>query len=484
MALVWLLAGCTTLPSDSSSSSPESTTSTTAPKAIEQVLTLGYIKSDELNPLNAKTGLNLEIGKLLYEGLVSINEKMMPVLNLAASVDTANPAQLTAVLRADAAFSDGQAVTAEDVVASFNKAKASANYKVLLSNLKSATAQGKSTVVFTLSTADVQALSCLSFPVLKDPESKAPIGSGRYVFKAGETPTIIANPRHRLKPVIQTIRLVDTDGESAQHALESGMVQLYYSDLSGGEIPRTSHASGSVPLNYLVYIGMHSGKSVLSKESMRKALSYATDRDEVVASAFAGRAHTAVSPFHPLWESAAAIGSWPSGENLTLAVAQLQEAGYNNTDKNAIELELLVPSGNSFRTAAAELLAKQWTHIGVKLTVTELSFSEYTTRLKKGDYDLYLGEIRLPANMSLRSFFSAGGSTAFGIKTSGKSADAYASYLKGDKTLQEFCEAFSSDMPYMPLCFRQGMVVYSRSLGSIQPSAFDVFQGIESWSFR
>ncbi|HBT66068.1 MAG TPA: hypothetical protein DEB10_15565, partial [Ruminococcaceae bacterium] len=49
-----------------------------------------------------------------------------------------SPLTLTAVLRSGVKFSDGSSVTASDVVSSFSMARKSQNYKVLLSNIKSA----------------------------------------------------------------------------------------------------------------------------------------------------------------------------------------------------------------------------------------------------------------------------------------------------------------------------------------------------------
>lgn len=65
-----------------------------------------------------------------------------------------------------ARFSDGSSVSPQDVVYSFNKAKASSRYGQLLSNIQSAKASGGA-VTFTLSSPDPYVLNALSFPVVK-----------------------------------------------------------------------------------------------------------------------------------------------------------------------------------------------------------------------------------------------------------------------------------------------------------------------------
>ena len=48
------------------------------------------------------------------------------------------------------------------------------------------------------------------------------------------------------------------------------------------------------------------------------------------------------------------------------------------------------------------------------MVVEAESTFDFRTRLKEGDYDLYLGQTKLSANMDLTQFFSEGGSLNYG----------------------------------------------------------------------
>lgn len=168
------------------------------------------------------------------------------------------------------------------------------------------------------------------------------------------------------------------------------------------------------------------------------------------------------------------------------AVAQLEQAGYNtksgsSQNTKTLSLELLINQDNSFRTAAAEVLRRQLEQIGVTLTVTALPFADVQNRLNKGQFDLYLGEIRLSADLSLRPFFSGSGSASAGGLSSTASADAYTDFLSGTKTPAQFTELFVSDVPFIPLCWRDGMAAYNRSMNGVTPSVFNVYAGIGGW---
>ena len=451
---------------------------------------LSYSKDDPLNPFTASSRVNLDLVPLLYEGLTATDAGLVPQMALAASVALDDPLHPAATLR-DIRFSDGSAVTAADVAASFSKAKACAHYAPLLQNVQSARADGDRKVVFTLSNKDPHVLSCLTFPVVKASTAgdKVPVGAGAYAFRDGEVPSLTLNAGRQANGALTTIVLRDiTDADAMLHGLESGSISYYFNDLSSGEIPRTSTASVDVPLSQLVFIGINASRAPLKNAAVRAALSAATDRTALAENAYVRRAQAAVSPFPSAWSPAAELKGFQTGENIAGAVAELEKAGYNTGSGNSaantqkLTLELLVAKGNSFRDAAAQLLKEQWAKAGVTLTVTSLSFSEYEKRLSNKNFDLYLGEIRLSADMSLRPLLTKGGKASYGVQTDGSSSAAYAAYLNGDKTMQEFVDAFVQDVPLIPLCWRKGIAAYHRSLSGVTPTALNIYYGIGNWT--
>ncbi|MDD2418119.1 MAG: ABC transporter substrate-binding protein [Oscillospiraceae bacterium] len=467
---------------DSASSTVETNTSQTANVIKATPFTLAYSSNDTLNPYNTENSVNLQLCSLIFEGLARLDNIITPKPLLAGAIDSSIPSNITATLRKNAKFSDGSGVTLEDVINSFDLAKKSDNYKMLLSNVKTCKAEGDS-IIFELNAPDPNATACLTFPILKKGSEKKPIGSGRYIFKEGDSPKLVANTRNSSKANIKTIHLLDvSDGDAILYALESGSVSYYFTDLAGGDIPRTSSASIKVPLNSVVFIGINSGRSALSKPEVRLALSNAVNRKDICAGAFAGRARPATTPFNPNWASSAQLKGFKIEENITAAVAQLELAGYNNksTEKNVLSLELLVSEGNSFREASAQLIKSQFAKVGIKLTVVKDSFNNTVKRIKSGDFDLYIGEVLLPFNMSLGSFLSKGGKASYGIKLNGNTASDYIKYLNGNLTLQEFTDTFTADVPYIPICWRDGMAAYNRSLSGMNPISSDIFYGLES----
>ena len=486
LLLISVVSGCKTLPDsytdEEDSSLPEPATSTPSSEPMD--FTLGYSSDDTLNPYLTTTKLNLELAPLLFEGLTELDAEWTPQLMLASAVSQDDPLHPVVTLRSDALFSDGSPITAEDVAASFTQAKSSANYRALLSNVTGATVSG-STITFTLAEPDPQFASCLSFPILKSGGTDSLIGSGPYMLES-DPACLVRNPHHS-ETGMETIKLRPiTDDETLLYSLESSTISFYFNDLSSGEIPRISNANISIPLNYLVFIGIRSQQADLDDPLVRQALNAAVNRTTIVESAFAGRAQPAVTPFSPIWKPAVELKGFSAGENLAVAVAQLEQAGYNTesgegTDGRTLSLSLLYCGGNSFRQSTALLLQQQFAKAGVTLELVDVSYDEYMRKLAAGEYDLYLGEIRLSANMSVSPFFRADGGAAYGIAAEGAAATAYRRYLADECTLQEFCDAFTADVPFIPLCYRNGIVAYDRNLSGVSSTAFNLFYGIEKW---
>lgn len=161
------------------------------------------------------------------------------------------------------------------------------------------------------------------------------------------------------------------------------------------------------------------------------------------------------------------------------AVTALQKAGYS-TDKKALTLELLYCTDHAARGTVAELVRSQCEGAGVMVTMVPLAYDDYIARLKKGDFDLYLGEVRLAANMSLRPLL-AGGSAGYGGDKKSPAAVAYTAYLAGESALAEFLTAFEADMPFIPLCWRSGFAAYDRRLTTATPVGYDPYYGFADW---
>ncbi len=450
------------------------------------VPTLCYDKSDSLSPYAAKTRVNRALTPLLFEGLTAVDDTFTAVLCLAKEIKQTDKTHLTVTLQSDVQFSDKSALKAADVVSSFQLARQSETYADLVSDITSVTAKDDKTLTVTLASAVPFYEAALSFPVVKTVGNTV-VGTGMYCLNAKKT-ALEQNPYAKTKPKITSFSLANVSRrERQQYALETGTISAYGDDLAGGTVPRTVTGITLTPatLPYLVFLGFNAGREPWNKADIRASLSQAVSRNEIAAVGFSGYAQGAATPFCPTFAEIKDVSGEGMTANAAKAVAVWESHGYNKTEngavKNRLKAELICCKDNAMHKAAAEEIAKELRDAGMEITVKALSESDYKGRLSSGNYDLYLGEVRLPATLSLDAVLTSSGGAAYGMSSGGHTL--WTQYKNGELTTEKFVEEFSKETPFLPLCYAQGLMLTSDRLSGVTPAGVSEYYGIEQWIF-
>ncbi len=454
------------------------------------VLTVPYTSLDSLNPFTTKSLLNSALTSLVFRSLYVTDAGFTAVPDL-AKTQSVQGKTVTVTLSDGIYFSDGTELTSDDVAYSFELAKKSFAYTESLKNTESCSVTDRRTVSFTLVRADVNVLNILTFPVAKrgtaDSNDSLPVGAGMYSFQKGELRTnLICNLRYGGEiPEIGTVRLYDvTASESLMHLLDIGSIDCFYTDLSEGSAKRTYSSVNEVYLNDLVFIGVNSAEFPLNTADMRKALSLLCDRQQIVENAFMSHARITELPLNTAWteivNSKEQIYS-AAGSGDTAANALMKTLGYGK-DGNKLSLRLIYTDTNSFTRNTVQLLVEKFKAANIELTASKLEKKEYEAALAAGEYDLYLGEVKLTKNMDLSCFFEENGAVSFGISPEAAVRTKYFDYASGSESLDSFIRAFNESVPFIPLCFRNGQFCYSRRIGgTVEVTEDNIFGSINRW---
>ena len=456
-------------------------------------LKLPYSKSDKINPFEAVSMLNQSIGELIYEGLFKLDENYKPIPNIAAKYTQSGKTVRVTLNKAQ--FSDGSNIKLSDVVASFNNAKASPQYKASLSNIKEAKIKDKG-IEFTLDKPDPNAVNLLTFAITKggSKDEKA-IGSGRYtiVKKDQDAKLKLNTKKSDFKPNIKEINLCDVpDIDALKYTLAIGNISFAFDDLRAGDYSRFSASVKDILMNNMVYVAFNKKNEDLRNEKVRQAISLLIDRAEVADKGFKGYAKPTYAPFNPNWDVL-------SGKDLTItkdvdaAIKLLEEAGFRadlkakpkkGEKKEKLTLELLINKDNAFKVTTADIIKQMLSKANITVNVTALKEKDYKKAVSSGKYDMYLGEMKLTDSMNISSMLIEKGAVTYGIDTKGKASVAYEAYLNGSGDVFKFIEEFNADLPFIPLCFRSGIAAYTRSLKYGNKAHInDIYMDIEDWKF-
>lgn len=497
------LASCGREPTDEASTAAVSGEKTAISESQKNAggtgkLSLPYVKGDSLNPFTAKSLPNQMLSTVLYDSLYSLDATLSPQPLLAAS-GSVSGTQVRVALKSGLVFSDGSSLSASDVVYSFEKAAASPHYRAQLSNFSSAKVQNGE-IIFTMKEVDPYALSCLDFAIIKrgsdSSETAIPVGSGRYSAVRGDSSVTLKANKSWLNgntTKFASISLVDVpDSDSVIHSLEIGNVNFIFQDLSGGVYQRINANTTEFLMNNLVFLGIQSKNELLQNPKVLQAMSLALAREEIASSAYQGHAAASAVPFRPDWNALKGLSTAGVKQNKEAAVKLLQEAGFDKTAASGartgggktLQFTLAVNKENPFRLSAANMIAAQLSAVGIKVTVTQLAWADYTKAVQGGSFDLYLGEVKLSNNMSLAPFFDEAGAAKAGINQEGAAAASYKQMLTGAVSLQDFLGTFQENPAFLPVCFRKGVAARSRDVqGDLISHSGDVYANLQDWHF-
>ena len=498
-------------------------------------ISLAFIANDSLDPYEAKSKSNQEIDRLMYDGLVRINNNF-EAENVLADKITVSGTSVVVKLRSDARFTDGTVVTAEDAAYSISKAKSSEGMQYFsnLSNINSYKAEDQNTLSITLSNPDDYFENFLDFPIIKkgtdgqknsDKKAIPPIGSGRYGFKHdGGSYSLEANTSWIGGSVrIAKINLVNLpDNDAISHAVSTGRIDIYYSDLTDNSYPAMQGSPLSVNMLNLVYLGVNTS-GAMKNEEMRRAVSSAIDREDVVESVFFGSAVAAKGVYHSNYLELSGLQTIDTKVNVNAALESLKLLGYNKLDNetyaangsNHIKLKIIYYSGSNTKHLLADKLVSSLKTVGIEAVTEGLDWDKYQSYIQNGYYDLYIGEIRIPSNLDVYSLITAGGlinpnlsneeissETESVSKSQEEVSDSesveeasteqkisaqevFYNIHIGKGSVGEVISCLNGQLPVIPICHRNGVVIYSSKITEgLTPTQADPFCGIENCSVK
>ena len=384
----------------------------------EQTMSLAYYPDRSLNPYTCTDLTNRVLFGLLYQSLFAVDEDYQAKPILCSEFQVSQDMKTYTFRVAEASFSDGAMLTAADVAASLLTAKESPYYGGRFDYMESATAEGDCVVV-NLTTPYENFQVLLDVPIVKASQvsDNQPLGSGPYYYE-----TIAGQLRLRrrtdwwcvanLPVTAQKITLVE--GQNAAQIRD----QFEFSNLGlvctdpGSESYVDFHSDYELwdsENGVFLYLACNSKSPVLKNEGIRAALTYAIDRTKLVDQFYRGFAYAAVlpaSPQSPVYSQVLAAQYEYNPYKLTTAVA---DATLESTG-----LVLLVNTDDGIRLRTARAIAQSLNQCGLKVTMSELDGEKYRAALEAGEFDLYLGQTKLSANMDLSVFFAPGGTLSFG----------------------------------------------------------------------
>ena len=301
----------------------------------------------------------------------------------------------TVTIRDDVKFTDGEALTAEDVAFTYNTVKNSSSVNDF-TMLDYAEAPDDTTVVFYMTRPfSIWPYTMANVGIVPEHVYDSasygadPVGSGRYILKQwdrGQQVILEANPDYYGEiPQMKQVTILFMEEDAAFLAVQAGEVDLAYtsatySDQEIGGYSLASYASVDNRGFNLPAVeegedsgGRTVGNDFTSDVLVRRAVNIGIDRQEMIDHVLNGHGSPAYSVCDqlPWYNEASEVEYDPEG-----AAALLDEAGWKMGDEGIrekdgqkAELNLLYAAGDSVRQALAADFADQLGELGISCTL-------------------------------------------------------------------------------------------------------------------
>lgn len=351
------------------------------------------------DPRYAISNWDGKLSKLVHPGLTAVDTASQePRLELASKITAIDPLTWDVEVRADAKFSDGTPVTAEEVAYTYRSTMAEGSdslfHRAFAERFESVEPIGPLRVRFRLKEPLATFETDLDFGII----SKAGKGAGPYIVDELTTTHVVLDrnpyfygppakvPHVEVKFVRDaSARLLMLVGGSAD-LIQNGVRLDLLDDVS--DRPRVHLESGASVI--LTYLMMNNTDPVMKDRRVRQAIALAIDRPAIVAAKFGGRAVLATGLLPPgHWAYAENVAHW--NRDLPRAKALLDEAGFKDPDGDGPlpRLHLVYKtSSDAFRVSVARVIAAQLADIGLDVEVKSFEFATFFSDVKKGTYQM------------------------------------------------------------------------------------------------
>ncbi|MEV5318827.1 ABC transporter substrate-binding protein [Streptomyces sp. NPDC052687] len=377
-------------------------------KAADSVVIGVATEPETLSPL---LGYGKDGNSKIFDGLLARDAglKLKPALATALPKITDGGRTYTYTLRDGVEFSDGEPLTADDVVFTYRTvldAKTNNTAKSELDAVDSVTARGDDTVVFRLEYPYAPFAARTVLPIVpehiagkQDPNTGSfntePVGTGPYVladWRKGEKLTFKANPHYwGPKPKVKTFTMaVIADDDVRATRLRSG-------DLDGAVLPPNLAATFVEDGDRRTYeaksydfraVTLPSDGPVTGDRAIRRALDAAVDRRAMVDKILDGAGRPAYGPLptdDPAFDPAV-----ERDRDLAKAEKILDEAGWKPggdgvraKDGRRASFTLLYPSGDKVRQDHALAYASDAKKAGIEVKVESATWEVIEPRMGK-----------------------------------------------------------------------------------------------------
>lgn len=342
----------------------------------------------------------------------------------------------------------------------------------------------------------------------KSPLQRKPIGTGPYKLESWTSgQSVILTAFHDYfegRPKIEKIFIRVIPNQTTQFMeLLNGSIDIMNLtpkqnalDTNNGKYQNNYNTYSYLDFAY-TYIGYNMRRSPFNEKEVRRALTYATPKNDIIDGLLYGKGKEANGPYKPdsYWNN-------PKAEKLDYdpekAIALLREAGFEDKDGDGIlerngkklSVEIMTNQGNDIRAKIAEIVQHSWGLAGIEVKIKQLEWATMLGELNKGNFEaVILGWTTVldPDQYDIWSSARCGSGQNF-VCYKNDEADALLEAgrrefdeAKRKKYYDKLQEILAEDQPYTFLYFPDAHIAVSKRFMGVEPSPAGITHNFIDW---
>lgn len=489
---------------------PQQTTKTSEEKKYKTELRIGISSLDTLDPILSSNKNVQDVCKLIYEPLITVDEnyKIKGVL----ATEWAKTADNSYIikLKQGVKWHNGSDFTATDVEFTINKIKqenVSSIYKQNVQNISNVIIIDNYTIKIELTKEESFFEYNLIFPIesandYKTETQVTPSGTGIYkIYQINNNKIELVRNQYKenaenvqIKSII--IKNYETMGE-LYNDFKIGNIDIANTDNIEytNYIGTIGYTAKSFYGRKFDFLSFNTKNSALYNIEVRRAISYAIDKNLIVENIYNNKYYVADYPLD--------YGNWlysddstSSGYNPEQSKRILEDNGWEyknktwqkniNNQKVQLVFNLLVNSSDELRVKVAENIKQQLENVGIKINIVKVSSTK--SYIENKNYDIALLEMSMGLAPDLSSFYGEENLLNY-ENPEVVSIIEEIKEIKDDSSLKEkynkLLEIYKTDIPYISLYFSSSTLIYnSKLIGAITPTWYNLYYNIENWKIE
>ncbi len=431
---------------------------------------------------------------------------------------------LTIRLKKGILWEDGTELTADDLVYTIEtvaKPETGSPYAEDFMRIKKAEALDRYTVRCTYDSYYARALPSLCSSILpkhilegqdwrRGPFARKPVGAGPFRlagWESGSMVTLAANDKYFMgRPKLdEVVYRVIPDSATMFMELRAKRLDMmglspeqYLLQTKGQFWQEEFHKYRYLSSAY-TYLGFNMRHPFFKDKRVRRAISYAISREELVQGALLGQGVAAFGPYKP-GTAYYHPDLKPVKQNKEMARALLSEAGFADTDGDGIldkdgrplSFIILTNQGNNERILAATIIQRELKDIGIAVQVRTVEWAAFINEfVNKGSFDAVILGWTITPDPDLYQVWHSSQAVAGGLNFTGFISKELDVLLEeGRRTQNEDLrrqlyyrvqELLDEEQPYCFLYVPYALPVLSAKFKGIEPALAGISWNMDKW---